>query len=74
MATKHLLASGHTACSGCGQAAAARLVGRPLAAAAIDEAAEAAVDGALPLDENAYKVTLTRNLVRRALTSLAEEA
>jgi pyruvate ferredoxin oxidoreductase beta subunit len=26
MATKHLLASGHTACSGCGQAAAARLV------------------------------------------------
>ena len=26
MATKHLFASGHTACSGCGQAIAARLV------------------------------------------------
>jgi xanthine dehydrogenase YagS FAD-binding subunit len=55
-------------------AAEAVLSERGLTATAIDEAAEAAVDGAEPLDENGFKVTLTRNLVRRALASLAQEA
>jgi xanthine dehydrogenase YagS FAD-binding subunit len=53
------------------EAAEQQLSGRTLAAAA-DDAAEAAVDGAEPLDENGFKVTLTRNLVRRALHRLAE--
>ncbi|MBT6149383.1 MAG: xanthine dehydrogenase family protein subunit M [Gemmatimonadetes bacterium] len=51
-------------------AAVQQLQGRKLSSA-IDDAAEAAVDGARPLDENGFKVTLTRNLLRRALQQLA---
>lgn len=47
------------------------LVGQPLGQAAIEAAAASAVEGARPLRHNGYKVTLARNLVRRALTSLA---
>lgn len=51
-------------------AAVQQLQGRKLTSA-IDDAAEAAVDGARPLDENGFKVVLTRNLLRRALQQLA---
>ena len=47
------------------------LTGKKLDDASITAAAEAAVDRAKPLDHNAFKVPLTRNLVRRALESLA---
>jgi xanthine dehydrogenase YagS FAD-binding subunit len=46
------------------------LGGRPGGAAAIAEAAEAAVARARPLGMNGYKVDLTKALVRRALTAL----
>lgn len=52
-------------------AAVGQLQGRTLSSAAIDDAAAAAVEGARPLDENGFKVTLTRNLLRRALQQLA---
>ncbi len=52
-------------------AAVQQLQGRRLGSA-IDDAAEAAVEGARPLDENGFKVTLTRNLLRRALQQLAQ--
>ena len=55
------------------QAAEAQLRGQQLTSQRIDEAAEAAVAGAEPLSENRYKITLTRNLVRRALTTLSAE-
>lgn len=47
------------------------LVGRTLDAAAAREAAEAAVHGAEPLSQNAYKIPLTKTLVERALLALA---
>lgn len=47
------------------------LVGSRLGADVIARAAEAALEGAEPLSQNAYKVPLTRTLVRRALSSLA---
>jgi len=46
------------------------LVGRTLDAAAAREAAEAALHGAEPLSQNAYKVPLTKTLVERALLAL----
>jgi len=45
----------------------ARLEGRPLDAAAADDAAKAAVSGATPLAENGYKVRLLEVVTRRAL-------
>lgn len=52
------------------EAAEQELKGKALNAQTIDAAADAAVAAADPLSENGYKVTLTRNLVRRALTGL----
>jgi xanthine dehydrogenase YagS FAD-binding subunit len=49
----------------------AELEGRTLSAESIGRAAEVAVEGALPLSDNEFKVALTRNLIRRALESLA---
>ncbi|MBI2504573.1 MAG: xanthine dehydrogenase family protein subunit M [Candidatus Latescibacteria bacterium] len=49
----------------------AELEGKPLSAETIGRAAEVAVAGAQPLSDNEFKVALTRNLVRRALESLA---
>jgi xanthine dehydrogenase YagS FAD-binding subunit len=43
------------------------LIGKPLTPALAGEAADLAVAGAAPLAENGYKVTLARELVRRAL-------
>jgi xanthine dehydrogenase YagS FAD-binding subunit len=54
------------------QAADAELEGKALNAANSDNAAAAAVANASPLPQSAYKVQLTRNLVRRALQQLAE--
>ncbi len=50
--------------------AAESLVGRPLDDDAIEAAAAASVRGARPLRGNAYKVELTRRLVRKALERL----
>ncbi|MGH2487881.1 MAG: FAD binding domain-containing protein [Ktedonobacterales bacterium] len=47
------------------------LTGKPLTPALAAEAAELAVSGATPLVENGYKVTLARELVRRALLEAA---
>jgi xanthine dehydrogenase YagS FAD-binding subunit len=49
----------------------AELEGKPLSPETIAKAAEAAVEGAQPLGDNEFKIALTRNLVRRALESLA---
>ncbi len=46
------------------------LKGKKLTAALISQAAEAALAGAKPLGKNAYKVPLTRVLVRRALAAV----
>jgi xanthine dehydrogenase YagS FAD-binding subunit len=48
------------------------IIGKPLDAAAIRAAAEAAVKGASPLAYNAYKVPLTRGVVEEVLTLLGE--
>lgn len=48
----------------------AALVGKPLNEANITAAATAALEGAVPLDHNGYKVPLTQALVRRALNKL----
>ena len=54
---------------------AARLLqGGPITAAAAAAAANAALDGARPLGKNGYKVTLTANMVKRALLTLAGKA
>ena len=45
--------------------------GKQLSADTIAKAAAAAIEGAQPLSDNEFKVTLTHNLVRRALESLA---
>jgi len=49
----------------------ALLRGQPLDAPTIERAAEAAVAGSRPLPMNAYKVPLTRALVKRALQDVA---
>ncbi|MCC7264678.1 MAG: xanthine dehydrogenase family protein subunit M [Candidatus Latescibacteria bacterium] len=49
----------------------AELEGKTLSAETIGRAAEVAIEGAQPLSDNEFKVALTRNLVRRALESLA---
>ncbi|HEX6622980.1 MAG TPA: hypothetical protein VF064_04660, partial [Pyrinomonadaceae bacterium] len=43
------------------------LVGKTLTKDVLAEAARLALDGAAPLEKNAYKVPLTETLVRRAL-------
>lgn len=43
------------------------IAGRPVDEATLDEAGRLAVQGARPLQFNAYKVALTRNLVKRAI-------
>lgn len=48
------------------------LVGKTLAGDTSQEAAKLALDGAEPLEKNAYKVPLTQTLVRRALTKVAQ--
>lgn len=50
------------------------VAGRRVTDALATEAGRLAVDGAQPLSKNGYKVTLTENLVRRTLLSLAGEA
>lgn len=54
--------------------AANALSGKTISEATIDEAAKAAVAGAKPLSENAYKVQLTRVAVKRALQQAANLA
>lgn len=49
------------------------LVGKILAGDALQEAAKLALEGAEPLEKNAYKVPLTQTLVRRALTKVAQK-
>ncbi len=46
------------------------LVGKRLDAGTLAEAARLALQGAVPLEKNAYKVPLTQTLVRRALTKV----
>jgi xanthine dehydrogenase YagS FAD-binding subunit len=53
------------------QAAEQALVGQRATPELLARAAEAAVEGAHPLEHNGYKVPLARNLVRRALADLA---
>ena len=50
------------------------LAGQRVTASVAAEAGRLAVEGARPLSKNGYKVTLTENLVRRTLQSLASEA
>ena len=50
------------------------LAGQRVTASVSAEAGRLAVEGARPLSKNGYKVTLTENLVRRTLQSLASEA
>lgn len=45
----------------------AALIGKPLSERSIEAAARAAVHGATPMSGNAYKVELTREVVKRAL-------
>jgi xanthine dehydrogenase YagS FAD-binding subunit len=47
------------------------LVGKTLSAEVVAEAASLALQGAEPLEKNAYKVPLTKTLVRRALAKAA---
>jgi xanthine dehydrogenase YagS FAD-binding subunit len=46
------------------------LVGKPMGAASAEAAGKAAVEGAEPMTDNAYKVDLVRALVRRTVASL----
>jgi xanthine dehydrogenase YagS FAD-binding subunit len=50
------------------------LAGQKVTDAVLQKAGEVAVAGARPLSQNAYKVPLTRNLVRRTIRELAERA
>jgi xanthine dehydrogenase YagS FAD-binding subunit len=50
----------------------AALVGRPLDDAGVQAAADALLQGAAPLQQNAFKVTLARRAIARALQSAAE--
>ena len=54
--------------------AAAALTGKALNEDSIDQAAKAAVTGAKPLRDNAYKVQLARVAVKRALMEAAGRA
>ena len=45
----------------------AMLVGKPLSDDTIRAAAEIALDGAAPLEHNAYKIPLAKTLLRRAI-------
>ena len=47
------------------------LIGREVTPELVASAAETALEGARPLEQNRYKVPLAQNLVRRALTDLA---
>jgi xanthine dehydrogenase YagS FAD-binding subunit len=47
------------------------LVGKPIDAATAEAAGKAAVEGAEPMTQNAYKVDLVTTLVRRTVASLA---
>ena len=47
------------------------LAGKSLSADTLAEAARLALDGAQPLEKNAYKVPLAQTLVRRALAKAA---
>jgi xanthine dehydrogenase YagS FAD-binding subunit len=47
------------------------LIGKMLSAEVVAEAASLALQGAEPLEKNAYKVPLTKTLVRRALAKAA---
>jgi len=49
----------------------AELAGKTLSAAVIEKAAAASVVRALPMKQNAYKIHLTRNMVKRTLERLA---
>jgi len=46
------------------------LIGKPLTDTTIRAAAEAALEGAAPLEKNGYKIPLAKTLLRRALSSL----
>lgn len=48
------------------------LIGKPITAENVAEAAKIALEGARPLAHNAYKIPLTQALIRRALHHLAE--
>ena len=50
------------------------LTGQKITDAVLREAGEVAIAGARPLSQNAYKVPLTRNLVRRTVKELAGRA
>ena len=54
------------------EAAANAIVGKPITMATATAAAEAAVEGAKPLSNNAYKVALTKTAVKRALLSAVD--
>lgn len=54
--------------------AAKLLAGKPFTAAGAEAAAGAAVSGAQPLSQNAYKVTLARTAVKRALLAAGGKA
>ncbi|HUV52058.1 MAG TPA: FAD binding domain-containing protein, partial [Dehalococcoidia bacterium] len=43
------------------------LTGKPINAKTVEAASQAAVTGAIPLEKNSYKVTIARELVRRAI-------
>jgi xanthine dehydrogenase YagS FAD-binding subunit len=47
------------------------VVGKPLDAAAVGAAAEAAVKGAMPMADNGYKVPLVRGILEETLTALS---
>lgn len=51
-----------------------RLAGQRITDALLQQVGDAAVAGARPLSQNAYKVPLTRNLVRRTIKELAARA
>jgi xanthine dehydrogenase YagS FAD-binding subunit len=51
--------------------AARALVGQTLSAAAASKAADAAVEGAKPMTQNAYKVQIARTVVKRAILKAA---
>jgi len=53
-------------------AASALLAGKTLTAESAEAAAQAAVEGAQPLSHNAYKVTLAKTAVKRALLAAAK--
>ncbi len=66
---------GHVAATPWHAAAAERfLVGKPINAANAEAAGKAAVGDARPLSQNAYKVTLAKTAVKRALLDAVKRA